>query len=582
MTFALETLSTAEGHMTVGMKHHVKVASSTANAMGEVAGEFDTWLELDITSDIVLTARDDEHYYIRYDLSDGMVFTQVPPQPLIRVPYSWDDDDDATPAASTTAVIVVDPEHDTYDSDNRNDDNVGMRDITSDADAMDGGLAFGGNEDQATVIFRLPKDAIPDGIDVRPSNSAGANPGSDTTTRSDQESQQDDYPVGTTFSLRLPVHLAVPATEGTYNASVSGYEDLSEARRFTADTHGGAALFASTMDGGVGVIQIAASVAEPEVMGNVVMADVGTPQEMGGPFRRFVDPDTEGEQSETATLASVTLGLVDMPGHHARNNLMPVVVGDIISGAVVMVTAEAGDFAVGTFNIGTCAGAAMDLGPEDADMMAPEPADATEAMGMGSGTSMDFCLDVGDDNEDVIPEVGDPIMPNGYMMTVTPNLANAAAPAGSAPEPSDPMPAGSIDHNGTTVQVTFLSDSPNYNQRLVIVNRGSDPAMFLMEEFQTEPLKTVEDQMGSDLTCGGTSDMMMGIRGAVPGNSRCVMRVQDRINVVTDATADATQRSPRTAGTLVVAAPTRNIDVMTIQVIPGTRELDTTVYQHDE
>ena len=37
----------------------------------------------------------------------------------------------------------------------------------------------------------------------------------------------------------------------------------------------------------------------------------------------------------------------------------------------------------------------------------------------------------------------------------------------------------------------------------------------------------------------------------------------------------------RAAGTINIAAPTRNIDVMTIQVHPGTGQIDTTVYQHE-
>ena len=51
-TFALETLSGAD--VTVGGKHHVKVASSTDPARRR-GREFDTWLELDVTTDIVLT-----------------------------------------------------------------------------------------------------------------------------------------------------------------------------------------------------------------------------------------------------------------------------------------------------------------------------------------------------------------------------------------------------------------------------------------------------------------------------------------------------------------------------------------------
>lgn len=576
--FALETLTKDDVTAAPTEAFHVKVASSSDNVAD---GDFDTWLEVDITSDIILTRRADEHYYIRFDLQNGMVFAATPPQPLIKIPYSWtwdhDSDGGTTPdrvTASSTAMIVVDPEHNTYDSNNRGDDATGFQNIpVGDVDARDGAVAFGGQENQSSVIFRLPRDPIPDSITVNPSDAAGDN----TLTNTTSATAQEDYPVGTTFSLRLPVHLAVPGEVGVYRVSASGYEDLSEARRYTSDTHGGAALFATDMMGGVGVLEIVSAVGAPSVEGEVVTADVHTPVANGGPFRRFLGGAT------TANLAEVTLNVSAMPGNHAREdyNATAVTVGEILSGAEVMVMAEMGAFAVGDFKIGTCASDDMTLGPADDMMMAPDAADATQASGSATGTSMTFCIDVGAMNTDIIPEVGSPTMPDGYMMTVTPMLMNDMAPDSAAPTASAAMNAGSIDHNGTTVHISFLSDSANYNQRLVIVNRGSDDVVFLMEDFQAEPLKTVEEQAGSDLTCGGTSAMIMGIRGTVPGNSRCVLRVQDRINVVTEAGADPSQLSPRTAGTLVVAAPQSNIDVMTVQVIPGTRELDTTVYPND-
>ena len=221
------------------------------------------------------------------------------------------------------------------------------------------------------------------------------------------------------------MHLAVPAANGVYRASVSGYEDLSEARRFTADSHGGAALFASSMVGGVGVITIQTAVDDPSVMGVVAVADVATPEDDGGPFRRFVDGDDEdmGEVDEYANLASVSVGLVAMPGYHARDDMRAVVVGDILTGASVKVTAEAGDFAVGTFRLATgdgCAGGNLALGPRTRTIWHPRPQTPRRCLAQqGTGEEWNFCLNVAG-NEDVIPEVGDPDMPNGYMMEVTP------------------------------------------------------------------------------------------------------------------------------------------------------------------
>ena len=58
----------------------------------------------------------------------------------------------------------------------------------------------------------------------------------------------------------------------------------------------------------------------------------------------------------------------------------------------------------------------------------------------------------------------------------------------------------------------------------------------------------------------------------VPGGTRRVVRIQDNLAVSVTPL--------RTAGTLTVAAPTRHIDVMTVQIVGGV--LDTTVYQHAE
>ena len=129
---------------------------------------------------------------------------------------------------------------------------------------------------------------------------------------------------------------------------------------------------------------------------------------------------------------------------------------------------------------------------------------------------------------------------------------------------SDLMNAGSIDHNGTTVHITYLSASDRASQRLVIVNRGSDPARFWMDDFQAEGGAAV-DHVGARVLAQDSGS-------EVPGGARMIVRVQDNLGI--------SPGPPRTAGTLTVAAPTRHIDVMTVQVVGGS--LDTTVYQHAE
>ena len=137
-------------------------------------------------------------------------------------------------------------------------------------------------------------------------------------------------------------------------------------------------------------------------------------------------------------------------------------------------------------------------------------------------------------------------------------------PAAVMPAAGEPMAAGAIDRNGTTVHITYLSASPVANQRLVIVNRGTDPARFWMTEFQAEG--------GAMVTHTGDQELAQVTESEVPGGTRRVVRIQDNLAV--------SVRPLRTAGTLTVAAPTRHIDVMTVQIVGGV--LDTTVYQHAE
>ena len=114
------------------------------------------------------------------------------------------------------------------------------------------------------------------------------------------------------------------------------------------------------------------------------------------------------------------------------------------------------------------------------------------------------------------------------------------------------------------MHITYLSGSDNANQRLVIVNRGADAARFWMSDFQAEDGQMVTHSGGMMLAQASMSE--------VAGGSRMVVRIQDNLSF--------SDRPPRAAGTLTVAGPTRNIDVMTVQVVGGT--LDTTVYQHAE
>ena len=571
VTIASESLAGGTGNVTEG-HYHVNTASGTAATVRNCAardgmpstgdgsnnnpkcaqGKPDSWLELQSEVDILLSNRGtSEHYYVRYDFT-GMVFSEAPPKPEVVVPYSLDlDSDPATPATTTKGYLV-------------------------DKDAIV--VAYRGREGDANVIFRLPIDPSDGAVgqacyDGDPLPDGGFN----QVCAAPVDENADDYLVGTRITLLLPHHLAVAAArEATYGVTVKVFEDLSEAKENEAH---GTNVYSATGD----VIKLAPAIAPADITAMLAIAEVSTPEDEGGAFRLFVDGDDDGMDADMyANLASVEVELVDNPGLNAAGGLVPVT-DAIIAGVTANATSDqAGAFGFGSsssFRIsaaGCGAGGLTLMKPDDdGDPTALEMGDslnvATSASGAGMKGMSYFCVMVGPHtpNADMpvhrqaIPEVGDPTMMNGYMLAVTPTIA-ATAPMAVHPPAGMAMAAGSIDRNGTTVHISYLSGSANANQRLVIVNRGSDAARFWMSDFQSEG--------GQDVTHSGGMMLAQGTMSEVPGGGRVVIRVQDNLSF--------SARPPRTAGTLTVAGPTRNIDVMTVQVVGGT--LDTTVYQHAE
>ena len=315
---------------------------------------------------------------------------------------------------------------------------------------------------------------------------------------------------------------------------------------------------------------------------------MSAPAADGGAFRRFVNDAASGGP-DSGLLAEVAIGFNPHKFKNATTNA-PATAAEIVAGTNVTVTAAAGDFAVGTDKGGliasnkkpwrvssakTCTDGALTLGAESGtlDTYASDPegdlkkgdltpagiAAATRATGStpaAMGTSY-FCVNV-KGNTDPIREIGDAETKGAYQLTATTILKDAAKRP-VKPAASGPHPAGAIDRNGTTVHIPYLSTHDAYNQRLVLVNRGSDAAQFWVDNssFNLEAGVTLVDNL---------------LQGAIPAEGRLVLRVQDNVTLT---------GKTRAAATINIAAPTRNIDVMTIQVHPGTGQIDTTVYQHE-
>ncbi|MDE0177997.1 MAG: hypothetical protein OXP36_05315 [Gammaproteobacteria bacterium] len=404
---------------------------------------------------------------------------------------------------------------------------------------------------------------------------------------------------------------------GSITATVSVYDNIKDARA------GNGAIYSAT-----GTIAQIDRVTRGEIDSMADVADVSTSVEDGGPFRRFVPGGMGGKNSGVLgkSTTSVYKGAATW-GRGYRNAMTGADVEDsIVASLSVTATSKAGNFAVATKNGGAivaskrgeatnrnpwmmastaeCGDGALTLGvvggtietyqsaacpvgsaadcDGDPDGM-PDPATgggnlkasdltaagiasaniatgtAGKAAGMPAVGDNYFCVLV-NGNTDPIPEIGDPQNPAEYNLTITPVLTNPDN------HPFKPMAitedVGAIDRNGTTVHLTYLTTDPFVVQRLVLVNRGADEVSFWIEDdsFNLEE--------GTKLKMNNLSidDGQM-----IPGNGRLVVPLIGAVEF------DGVNRG---SATVNVAAPTRDIDVMTIQHSPATDEVDTTVYQH--
>ena len=363
--------------------------------------------------DILLSNRGTaNHYYVRYDFT-GMVFSAAPPMPEILVPYSLDHDGSDATAATSTKGYMVD-----------RDDIV---------------VAYRGRRGDSTVIFRLPNDP---GTGAGPAcyvNGVDAEGNDILVCAAPDDALANDYLVGTKITLLLPHHLAVMAArEATYGVTVKVFEDLSEAR----EDDFGAEVYSASGN----VIELAPAVAPATVQAMLAIAEVSTPEDDGGAFRLFVDgADMDSDPDMSANLAMVNVGLVDNPGLDAAGGLMPVTDAIITGVGATATSDQAGAFGFGSamsFRIsdaGCGAGALTLMKPGDdgnpTELEATDSRDlATSASGDGMTGMSYFCVMVGPHTPEsdptmlrqAIPEVGDPDMLDGYMLAVTPTIADTA------------------------------------------------------------------------------------------------------------------------------------------------------------
>ena len=300
--------------------------------------------------------------------------------------------------------------------------------------------------------------------------------------------------------------------DGAASVAMTVYETLTQAVNSTNSLYTISGVFATTAAG----------------VATVTNADSAT-AEVSTDFTQFTGGATTaaiGDSTFDATAGTLT------PADAAHT------VADSLAVATSTVTLT-GDVSFGDWYLNdaaNCGGTDLDL-TEDTDTLAS--ATATNITAIASTTHY-VCVDV--DGTETINE-GSYTISYGWDTPAT-----AVFPLADTDEA-----VGSISRNGTTVEVPYLTTFADYNQRLVLVNRGATDAAYSIS-FTTEADTTA--------TAGSAAS------GTIPAGTVLSLKATDIVSL---------SGKTRTAATLTVVAPSTSIDVATNQVNLSDGSTDTVV-----
>ncbi|MBO6658528.1 MAG: hypothetical protein JJ934_16675 [Pseudomonadales bacterium] len=267
--------------------------------------------------------------------------------------------------------------------------------------------------------------------------------------------------------------------------------------------------------------------------------------EVSSNFLRFQD----GAGGTTLAVEIGAIELVETGNTNSQNGAATATAADAYTTASSAVQVS-GDFSFGTWtfdndNDCTNGSTVADSVPTISEDFTTATTDLAGGMDVTDfvGTHVFLCVTV-DGTDDVINE-------STYSWTTVPvgvtNGVNTPSALGAS--------LGSISRNGTTVQIPYLTTFEDYNQRLVIVNRGATDATYSIT-FTTEDDTTA--------TAGTAAS------GTVAKGSVISLKARDIVSLA---------GKTRTAATLIVVAPSGNIDVATNQVNLADGSTDTVVLQ---
>ena len=364
---------------------------------------------------------------------------------------------------------------------------------------------------------------------------------------------------GETITIDVSDDLAVIGSPGDYTATISVHSDVVDAIEGVNAR--------PTVRGSAAIIRLTEGLEVEIGQGAPVTAGIATD------YLSFVGPSAQAKLGWVSVEAKRILRASDGRLINANEDLVAEdgvsieVEGDLSIGAFHFVNDRSGAF---DSRIAGCPGAAASaeepdrgtlVNAEGAMLISPEGHVAAATSGLSGPLNPglhSLCVNV-----DVLGQESNtnPIPPGDYIGRVSIRSRNSPASAGSVQLRVGTV--GKIVRNGTSVNLPFLTVSEKYNQRLVIVNRGSQPAFFGLDGFATEAGTT------ADLSAAAKAAQEEGLNVVPPGES-LVLRVSELLTIEGDRS--------RASAVLHVNAVPGNIQVATTLITLSDRSTDTVVY----
>lgn len=336
---------------------------------------------------------------------------------------------------------------------------------------------------------------------------------------------------GVAFALHDLLEITAGAADGSF--TYSAYTDLGNAvgRNNALKTRSRTGVLVRT--------SVTASVTRGAA---AAVADVGASP-------RFTDFVGSGRKP----LGTVTVGLNMTHLKAVTGGGTVATLRDVIRTGAVYLTADGG-LAFGTFTVHAGEGHAT-CGGTPAGVTVATTGDnvgrGSASVAVGTRTVCVAQRKIDHDKNSETPTVAQEI-PETDIMGAMVFAKNTTAQFGPAAVAATTI--GSIERNGTTVRLPYLTTFDAYNHRIIIVNRSGVAADY-------ELTFTTED--GVTPTAGHMAE------GMVAANSTKVIRVGDAVTLV---------GGNRTAATLAVVAPNHLVDVATTIVTLQDRSTDTVNY----